>query len=428
MSQEDSFQQEIEKLRRDLLCLQTLETYRAQELAAARQMMSEARALEERMRRLVISMCEAFEPRALTELLRKGRQEVENWSVDDWVSWLLTTHTRTMRNRGTEPDRARSEEERLGQLEKELQQEKLRAERAEREIAFLRERLRQAEERPPREFAVAETRQQDESERAEVCASGVEPVARREESGLEGREKSGEIGEYWGSYPRELVDGVIRVLARGQECRRRQIIEALGLPWSGRLSGLFRFLAEGGWIEEEEVRIGRGSSTLLLSLTEQGEWLAKMLGETPSFGLKELLLRHRSLEQALLALRARDLLQEWGYEVSLWPGAFRTQSGRSCQPDLTATLGKTIYVELELHPVVRSPRTYRANAERLAKWGIFHEVNTGALYIVCPSSVVESQMIAEIAVWHEVTKQQVHLFATCVESHEPRWWQERVFG
>jgi hypothetical protein len=224
-----------------------------------------------------------------------------------------------------------------------------------------------------------------------------------------------------------MVDDLVRVLAQGDECRRKQLIQRLGQSWGGRAQRLF-VEVKGSLVEEHEARLTQGNPTLLLNLTARGRELAQALGETPRLGLPELLSRHVSLQQALLALRARDILSAWGDTADLWPAPFHTAARRQCRPDLLATTdeGDLRYVELEVHPVPSEAAVYARNDERIGKWQIFHEVNAGRLYLVLPTPERQDRMIAEIAVWQQVTGRKVTLYTTNVANPDPDWEQKEL--
>jgi hypothetical protein len=227
----------------------------------------------------------------------------------------------------------------------------------------------------------------------------------------------------WGESPRELADGIIRQLARGEECRRRQLLESLGETWGRKTRGLFGTLREKGWFDEVESRLLAGPPVGLLWLTERGEDLARALGANPRKGLQELLRRHRTEKQAQLALMARDVLEGWGHTVDLWPGVRKTASGKQCRPDTVVTTpeGRILFVELEVNPLPRGRGSYKKLDGRHNKWRIFHEVNGGCLYVVVPTPAAADRLHTEMGLWKGVTSLEVTLFSTTVRPAGQEW-------
>jgi len=248
----------------------------------------------------------------------------------------------------------------------------------------------------------------------------------RWENALTPEELERRHGRYWGNCPREWMDQLIAHLAWGEECRRNQLLESMRLVWGARTAALFRTAIEGDWVEERTARLLRGHPLSLLGLTQAGRSLAADMGLESRRGLSELLARHRTPEQALLALMARDLLAEWKHFVHIWPSRFRTPSGRDCRPDLVAVdpNRERIFVELEVHPVISTD--YSRKAARITKWTIFHEVNRGCLYIILPSQEREARMLHEITLWSRVTRLPVVLFTTNVTHPGERWTVNKI--
>ncbi len=440
--QEQALLQEVGRLRTENQVLQTLDNYRAGEIAAAHKLLEEARALEARLRKYIVGACETFEPAALTELRREQGREVDGqWGVDEWASWFMTQHLKTVRRlQAAAATGTAKEVERLQEENRRLAQEKDRLEQA--HAAALRQVQEAAEraqglaaqvhprETPPAAAAAsaegkdarAVVRSLAHSAPAEPAAPDPPPTPRPR---LSPEEIERRFGRYWVNSPREMVDGLVRVLAQGDECRRKQLIQLMGQSWGGRAQRLF-VEVKGSLVEEHEARLTQGNPTLLLNLTARGRELAQALGETPRLGLPELLSRHVSLQQALLALRARDILSAWDYTTDLWPAPFHTAARRQCRPDLLATTdeGDLLYVELEVHPVPSEAAVYARNDERIGKWQIFHEVNAGRLYLVLPTPERQDRMIAEIAVWQQVTGRKVTLYTTNVANPGPDWEQK----
>lgn len=432
--QEQALLQEVGRLRTENQALQTLHSYQAGEIAAARKLMEEARALEARLRKYIIGACETFEPAALTELRREQGREVDGqWGVDEWASWFMTQHLKTVRrlqaaaatSTAQEAERLREENRRLIQEKQQLERAHAVALRQAREAAHVG-----APEAPPA-TAPAERKAARPAARSPARSETLEPAAPdpapTPQPRLSPEEIERRFGRYWVNSPRELVDDLVRVLAQGDECRRKQLIQRLGRSWGGRAQELFVEI-KGSLVEEHEARLTQGNPTLLLNLTARGRELALALGETPRRGLPELLSRHVSLPQALLALRARDVLSAWGYTVDLWPAPFHTASRRQCRPDLLATTeeGLLLYVELEVHPVPSEAAVYARNGERIGKWQIFHEVNAGRLYLVLPTPERQDRMIAEIAVWQQVTNQSVVVYTTNVSNPGHGWERQEL--
>lgn len=422
---------ENERLQRELQAYRARCAEQEASLRHADQVLEQARQMKERANRYVLAMAEAFEAVALTELRRDQGLEIARWDVEDWGNWLLRTHLQTMhRYEAAGTARAANELKRLQEENRRLADENARLQQAmeaskgqaEREVEPVSHTKNGREATLPRNCAPGQ------AEAAEELPP-LSPLCREagSESSLRPEETERRFGQYWGRFKRERVDATIRVLAQGEEFRRKQVIEATGTSWGGRCSDLVDHLLDSGFVEAVKASLGPGNPTALLLLTGKGMELAEALGTTPRRGLPAMLKRHHSERQSLLALLAREVLAGWGYTVDLWPEQFRTASGKRCDPDVVArsVSGRTIYVELEVDPLPKTGK-YERNDARVNKWRIFHEVNDGYLYVVTPSPEGERKMLREVVQWRRVTRVPVVLCTANVFRPGVDWQRQQV--
>lgn len=404
-------------------------------VAELEQQLNEATGQLQIVKQLVISLSQTYVPIALSVLRDVRGTEIEAWSADCWMSWLGESLEKLYAGAGVDPEefeRTKREAEtwyalfieRAGELQE--CQERLNA--AQETIASLEEDLSRVE------FWVKD--EWEEEAPAPLEDGGIEePVSGREERPL----RFEQVGETLAAdeSPRfqSQLGIIIFVLGVYDLYRQTTLCEALKIGSAGRATKLFRILVEQGVVDRStQARLGPGRPVHLLQLTEKGRHLVRKMGEEPSGGVQDLLARHRSPEQALLALKTRDLLESWGYDVDLRPKGFHTPSGRQCRPDLIAQVSADaqnppsgqvrLFVETEVRPVLSL--NYEQRQSRIRKWKIFYEMNEGRLYIVLPDATREDKMLREIVMWQKVTGLNVILYTTNVRTPDSGWQEWRI--
>lgn len=311
------------------------------------------------------------------ELLRE--HDAAQWPPEQIASWIIDT-IRAKVNRleilasgysPAEEDRQRKEvqqlQERIRQLETEIEQLRGQLERA-----------KQWEEENQRLRAKIEALNQEFN----PGPSGRAEIAGKTDPNLEISNISNgaiELLRIIGSTGLSLRDDIARAVGKSSR--------------SGSTVDAFQELLNAGLIVEEPLPAeGKGKSPNVVRISSVGEQAYRLLTNLdpvePEF--ERLLRRHKSPEQAMLALRARQVLYEFGAEVDLFPDAIPIGNGRVFQVDLTAVLeGHRIFVECE-RASTRSPR--------LDKWSMYRAVTT-EFYFFVPNKTVLGQLMTELNLW-----------------------------
>ncbi len=489
MVSEAEYLAQINRLQNELVSTKSALSYYRGEAESRINLVEEARQIVEATRQQIMALANAFEPVAVTELRRSKPSEVVGWNGDQWYQWFLIQHCKTQAEHARllryPPDT-----EKLQQENSQLRGQVTMLEREKAQLVAERDAaMQQAQDAQTRLQATLVETAQVQQQLHETCTAldvlkaqsmvassapsvpfptapspAAPPVVSQVASapvsaaaplppghvsppvtipGMSSpvvvitlpsqTELERVFGRYWikDQYFEE-VNRVLRVIARGEEGRRRQLLELAGSVYSGgRVSGLFPALVTHGLITETEGRIGAGQAGLLVSLTEKGKQLAALLGQpaVPNRGMDALISRHRGAGQAMLALRTRDVLLNWEYqEVDLWPASFPTETGR-CYPDIVAVASNSSihYIECEVKPVQGSPKAYEKNhGDRLSKWAIFVRANEGNLFVMLTRLEREDSMKAEIAMWQRFMRTGLTLFTSNVENPGDWWHEEQM--
>lgn len=340
-------------------------------------------------------------------LLRREHPEATNWPPEQLGAWIVDTGTRKL-NRlellgsggmdilescARERDHWQAEAEKLRQEVERLTRE--------RDEALSRLRVRDEENQRLRDEIVrlnqriAELSAQTAQTTAPVSAPGVVTPAQA------GSATSHEpwlswLAEWQASpdYARDVE--ALRIIGQYGYVLRESILKALGVaPSTGTAARLFERLRETGVVEERPSRIeGRGGKAPnLLSLTEKGRQVYRSIfgSEPVEPEDKRLIQRHKSEEQAMLALQARIILEEHGAEfVDLFPDPQPLPGGGVFEVDLVAILnGQKLFVELE-----RAPRGLR----RVEKWDRYARL-TKAFYFFVPNKDAANRLMSELNYW-----------------------------
>ncbi len=171
---------------------------------------------------------------------------------------------------------------------------------------------------------------------------------------------------------------------------------------------------------------GKPSRVVRLSATGQAVY-RHLFGRDPVVSLIDRLANpHRSEEQALLALMARDVFQHYGALVDLFPDPISLASGREYRPDLVVVWQETpLYVEVE-----RGPR--RGRAARSDKWSIYAEAGGGQFYFVVPGKEAQGKLLNELTLWTREDRQAVQVsicnLSNWTEAHESPWTLTKGMG
>lgn len=188
----------------------------------------------------------------------------------------------------------------------------------------------------------------------------------------------------------------VRIIGQYGYVLRESVARALGIDsQSGTAIRLFERLREAGIIEERPSRMeGRGGKTpYLISLTEKGRQVYRsVFGNEPVEPEdRRLIQRHKSEEQAMLALQARIILEEHGAEfIDLFPDPQPLPGGGVFEIDLVTILnGQKLFVELE-----RAPRGLR----RVDKWDRYAQL-TRAFYFFVPNKDALGRLMTELNYW-----------------------------
>lgn len=178
---------------------------------------------------------------------------------------------------------------------------------------------------------------------------------------------------------------------------RESVARALGRsPRSGATGELFQSLKDRGWIAEDlaasEV-IGRPPRIIRLTGEGKAAYRALFGTEPVEPEVDRLLRRHKSQEQVVLALQARQALEEAGAEmVDLLPEPIPLPGHRRpFEVDLVAVLdGHKIFVECE--------RATSKGEQRLDKWSAYAQV-TKDFYFFVPNREVLNRLVNELDLW-----------------------------
>lgn len=162
----------------------------------------------------------------------------------------------------------------------------------------------------------------------------------------------------------------------------------------GSIAGWFQELLTGGMIVEESFAAAEwgGRFPNVVRLSPKGQTAYRVLTglEPVESEFDRLLQRHKSPEQTLLALRARQVLEEFGAEVNLFPEPVVIRDGRVFQVDLVAILdGQQILVECE-RMSTRTPR--------LDKWSLYRAA-TNNFYFFVPNQEILERLTTELNLW-----------------------------
>ena len=178
---------------------------------------------------------------------------------------------------------------------------------------------------------------------------------------------------------------------------RESVARALGRsPRSGATGELFQSLKDRGWIADDPAAseaIGRPPRIIRLTGEGKAAYRALFGMEPVEPEVDRLLRRHKSQEQVVLALQARQALEEAGAEmVDLFPEPVPLPGHRRpFEVDLVAILdGRKIFVECE--------RATSKGEQRLDKWSAYAQV-TKDFYFFVPNREVLNRLVNELDLW-----------------------------
>lgn len=311
--------------------------------------------------------------------LRREHPDAEKWPPEQLVAWIIdSVKARINRLEILSGGHQSCENQ---QLQERIQQLQERIRQLEEEVGQLRsanEEARQLQEENRRLRAEIQALQRTSFAVPEVPC-GADPDL-----------------EQWIRSASGGAIELLRVIGSTGLSLREDIARATG-RLSARYGGvvdLFQELITAGMVVEESLPAeGKGKSPNVVRLGPRGKEAYLLLtGRAPvESEFDRLLRRHRSAEQALLALRARQVLEEFGAtEVDLFPESIPIGDGRVFQVDVTAVLeGRRIFVECE--------RTSTRNP-RLDKWSLYRAVTT-EFYFFVPNKTVLGQLVTELNLW-----------------------------
>lgn len=332
------------------------------------------------------------------EMIRE-HPEANDWPPDRLIRWILETgraklnrlellsmdRSPLLEAQSEELQRLRQEHRRLTgeqmELSEQLQQAQARVAVLEQQLQHLqtenftlRQTVRQLQARDPAsgpEVAVSSAVPEPEAEETSShSASGWVEVATMEALGI------------IGSTGLALRESVARAMGRSSR--------------SGAMATLFQHLKRQGLIAEEPAASEvAGRAPHIIRLTEKGRtaYRDRFGAEPVESEWDRLLRRHKSGEQAYLALQARQMLEDAGAEmVDLFPEPVPLpDSQRPFEVDLVAVLdGRKIFVECE--------RATSHGERRLDKWSAYARV-TRDFYFFVPNKEAQGRLMTELNLW-----------------------------
>lgn len=317
--------------------------------------------------------------------LRREHPDAEKWPPERLATWIIDTararinRLEILANGYQSPEENRQLQERIRQLQERIRQ-------LEGETGQFREmsELLQEENRRLR-AEIQDLKQKANS----VVPGGVPALAPAI------HEVTDPDLEQWVKSASNGAIDLLRVIGSTGLSLREDIARASGRLSAryGGVADLFQELVADQMITEESVTVEwKGRSPNIVRLSSRGKEAYRLLTDRepvePEFD--RLLRRHKSPEQSLLALRARQVLEGFGAEVDLFPESIPVGDGRVFQVDLTAILeGRRIFVECE-RASTRNPR--------LDKWSLYRAITT-EFYFFVPNKTVLGQLATELNLW-----------------------------
>lgn len=372
------------------------------QLAQARSALEMARRLQqaaEEQRNAAVAQLQAVAAALLApewNALKREHPEAVSWPPEQLGAWIVETGTRKM-NRlelsGGGTDLLESVIRERDRWQREAETLSREVEQATREKNELAARLRVRDEENRR------LREENARLQQRIAELALQ-VPRESESAVPPDIADSSLADWvetWKSssdYARDVE--VLRVIGQYGYVLRESVAKVLQIdPRSGTSIRLFERIRDAGLIEERSARTeGRGGrAPHLLSLTEKGRRAYRMI-----FGMEpvepedvRLLRRHKSDEQVMLALQAREILEAYNAEhIDLFPEPQPLSNGDVFEVDLVAVLGgQKIFVELE-----RAPRGLR----RVEKWNRYKQL-TGAFYFIVPNKDTANRLMTELNYW-----------------------------
>ncbi len=345
-------------------------------------------------------------PGEVDRLARQG-ERVETWEAGRLARWLK--------------EQLKAEVNRLSMLSRtdladQVAQLQARLAEREREIGDLAELVRKSQ---------GQERDVKELRRALQACEAERTIARDRVRELEGRAREAQpaakgapdtpaaavalappdLSEWQAKPYWPHVEAILRAMGGQGACRVCDLQAAI--PDLRDDSAAFRNLdraIEWGLVAKSEVDVElRGRRPTVIRLTPGGQAVyAHLFGRDPAANLFDrLVVPHRSEEQALLALMARDVFEHYGAAVDLFPPAIPLPSGQEYRPDLAVTWeGSTLHVEVD---------RFRGGKRRPDKWTIYAQAAGGAFYFVVPGGQAQSKLLSELAGWTMEYKRAVVL-------------------
>jgi hypothetical protein len=326
--------------------------------------------------------------------LKREHPEAGEWTPGQIASWIVATGQARMNRLEIMSRGARTAgENRLEEENRRLKEDNQRLETENRRLREDNQRL-EAENRRLRE---ANQRLEQEIRQLQEQHLRTRQAQTRPQTQLhDAQDDFIQDVEKWQKDADPLQVNILRVLGTQGLVLRESIARELGKSRSAaNLIAAFQALLDTGLITEEDVpgeTIGRPPR--IVRLSERGRaFFCHLFGSEPvEPEIDRLMARHKSLEQSLLAIQARMVLEEFGAAVDMFPEPISLNGHGRFEPDIVATMpdGDRIIVECE--------RATSGRDRRLDKWSNYAAISRD-FYFIVPNNQAFGRLSTELNLW-----------------------------
>jgi hypothetical protein len=324
--------------------------------------------------------------------LKREHPEAGEWTPGQIASWIVATGQARMNRLEIMSRGARTAgENRLEEENRRLKEDNQRLETENRRLREDNQRL----ETESRRLREDNQRLEQEIRQLQEHLRTRQAQTRPQTQSHDARDDFIQDVEKWQKDADPLQVNILRILGARGLVLRESIAKELGKdPKSSSLVTAFQTLSEAGLITEENApdeTVGR--SPRIVRLSGRGRaFFHHIFGLEPvEPEIDRLMARHKSLEQSLLAIQARMVLEEFGAAVDMFPEPISNGHGKF-EPDIVATMpdGNRIIVECE--------RATSGRDRRLDKWSTYAAISKD-FYFVVPNNPAFSRLSTELNLW-----------------------------